>query len=454
MPGVMRKLLVLLVLLCGAAALAEGELTAAREAAAEARAESRLPSPDQPLWRTAIRLAQEARDAAPESAEAARLLAEIYSEVAWHSRAYGAWLDWAELSGEAPEAEPFAEAALQLGFARLGAGDPEGADRYYSELLEFQPEHPEGLYRAGVARMQSGDGSAAQEPFRRLLELSAPEGLSDSQLELARHVTEHGAAAGREFSRGLTAWDAEDFPEALDRFSAAWDSARTFTQAAVWAGRTALELGDYGQAVRWWKIAVDLDPDDERSRWFLAHAEQLDDWGEEAVARFAEGQTLYETDGAAEAYPEFRAAARAAPRWTEALRWAGRTAQESGDWSAAVDWWQRVLDLEPDDETAAYFLRSARQRTAFGEDAGAGFLEALDAFQRADFSEAENGFLAVTEADPDHAAAWGYLGQIRFAQGRYAEAEEAYRKAADLEPDNDEYEFFARESARLAGARD
>jgi len=127
--GHMRILVVLLCLLAGSAVLAGPDIAEVREAADRARAESSLASPDRPLWRTAIRLAEELRAAEPDSAEAARLLAGIYSEVAWHSRAFSAWLDWAGMSGQAPEAEPFAEAALQLGFARLRAGDPAGADR-------------------------------------------------------------------------------------------------------------------------------------------------------------------------------------------------------------------------------------------------------------------------------------------------------------------------------------
>lgn len=446
--------MVVLCLLAGSAVLAGPEIADVREAADRARMESSLASPDRPLWRTAIRLAEELRAAEPDSLEAARLLAGIYSEVAWHSRAFSAWLDWAGLSGQEPEAEPFAEAALQLGFARLRAGDPEGADHYYGELLVFQPDNAEALWRSGAARLEAGHGNGAEERFRELLALGGDPDLADGQLQLARHVTEYGAAAGRDFAAGLAAWEAGDYGEALAGFEAAWDKARQFGAAAVWAGRTALELGEHERAARWWRIALDLDPDDERSRWFLERAERLAAWGEEAVAHFDEGQELYGAASAAEAFSAFRAAARAAPRWTDALAWTARTAQEAGDWHAAAEWWQQLADLDPDNESAAYFLRLARQRTAFGDEADEEFLQALDAFQRADFAEAERGFRAVTEDSPDHAAAWGYLGQIHFAKGSYAEAEAAYREAARLRPDSDEYAFFAAEAARLADPLD
>src|SRR5690625_7379549 len=84
--GHMRILVVLLCLLAGSAVLAGPDIAEVREAADRARAESSLASPDRPLWRTAIRLAEELRAAEPDAAEAARLLAGKYSEVGGQPR--------------------------------------------------------------------------------------------------------------------------------------------------------------------------------------------------------------------------------------------------------------------------------------------------------------------------------------------------------------------------------
>lgn len=450
----MRPFLLTLALLLAAAALADTDGAAVREAAERARAQSTIPSPDQPLWRTAIRLAEQYRQDHPDSVEAARLLAETYSEVAWYSRAFDAWLDWSALSGRPPEAEPFTEAALQLGFARLSAGDPQGADRFYSELLAVDPANEEALYRAGSARLQAGDDEGAREAFRELLGLPGERELPPGQLQLAENVTTHGPDAARAFAEGLDAEERGDPGAALTAFEAAWEAARGFREAAVWAGRTALETGEFRRAARWWRIAADLDPGDEGSRWFLERAERLSRFGLDAVAAFDEGTELYGVGKTAEAFTAFRTAARLAPGFKEALSWTARTAQENGNPEAAADWWRQVLNLDPADDSAAYFLRQAEQQLEYGADAGADFLEALQAFQQGDFSGAERGFEAVLGANPEHAAAWGYLGRIRFAAGRYPEAAEAYREAARLEPDNDEYAFFAVEAARLADPQD
>lgn len=447
----LRSVVVLLCLLLGGA-LAQ-PAPAFLDAVSAARASGEPAHPDQPAWRSAIRAGEQARAAAPADTATVRLLAELYSEVAWYARAYETWLDYASLSGDAPETAAFSEAAHQLGFARWRSGDAAGALDIYDTLLGFQPDNASALYWAARIRLESGEGDEAGELFGRLLDLDHS-GIPADQLQLADDVALYGPEAALAFARGITYYELGQLEPALGQFEAAFEADRTFTDAAVWSGRTALELGDPGLATGYWRWATELDPADERSRYFLDLAERQERWGIPAVAAFDRGQELYAAGELPAALEAFEEAARLSPGYTEALRWSARVAQETLQYAAAADYWERVLSLEPGDAGASYFLNVAEQRLAFGADASDAFLRGLDLYRAAEFTAAEAEFSAVTEESPDFAPAWGYLGQIRFARGEYAAAATAFETARSLEPDNEEYVFFAMEAGRLAATSD
>lgn len=436
------------------AAAAAGPADAFSQAVSAAQASGQQPHPDRPLWREAIMLGEQAREAQPDDPAVILQLAALYSEVDWHIRAYTAWLDYAELTGEAPDPEAFAEAAHQLGFARYSAGDIGGALGYYRNLAEWQPDNAEAGYWLGRLLLEQGEDLAAEEAFAQLLGMPAATDLPASQLRLARQVRDYGAAAGRSFSLGLGLYDQGDAVRALEQFEAAFTANRSFTEAAVWAGRTALELGQSELAAGYWAWAVELDPADERSRFFLSLARREAQWGSEATAEFDAGQAAYGEGNLEEALVRFEAAVSLSPDYADAVSWSARVAQELGRFGLAADYWRQVLRLDPDDEGARYFLNLAEQRIAFGPEVSEAFLRGVGHYQQADFAAAEAEFLLVTEESPEFAPAWGYLGQIYFSQGRYAPAAEAYETARSLEPGNEEYTFFAMEARRLSATSD
>lgn len=455
MTGTMKLLLsILTAVLLGGVGLGQAGLADLQQAAQAARESGQPAHPDQNAWRDAIRTGEQARRAEPESAQVARLLAELYSEVAWYSRAFATWLDYSELSGEPPAAEPFAEAAHQLGFARYSFADLQGALHYYDALLEHQPDNAEALFWSGRIRLELGDGEGAEAAFDRLLQLDSADGVPVSQAQLAGNVAGFGPEAALAFSQGISLYEAGQLEAALERFQAAFEADRSFADAAVWSGRTALELGDPGLAAGYWRWATELNPEDSRSQYFLELAERQDRWGTEAAAAFDRGAELYAAGELSAALAAFEEAAGLSPGYVDALSWSARVAQELGRHDLAADYWQQVLRHDPGDEGARYFLNLAEQRLSFGGDVSDAFLRALDLYRQADFAGAEAELTAVTEEFPEFAPAWGYLGQIHFARGEYRQAAAAFERARELEPGNDEYVFFAMEARRLARSPD
>jgi tetratricopeptide (TPR) repeat protein len=370
---------------------------------------------------------------------------------AWHSRAWSAWLELNELTGQ-PLADPgFAEAAHQLGFARYSAGDLQGALDYYLRLLEFQPANRQALSWAGRLSLEIGDTALAGQYFEELLRLDPTDSAAAFQLDLIGQAQQYGRDAAMAYMNGISRYEQSDLPGALELFEQALQHNPSFEDAAVWAGRTAQELGDPARAERHWSRAVELDPADDRSAYFLQLARDQVAWGVTAANLFHQGQTQYMAGDVRAAMASFEEAAASNPEYSDALAWSARTAQELGLHASAARYWQAVLDLDPSDEGARYFLRLAEQQLAFGEDASPVFLQAVTDYQQARFDEAEAGLLEAAGLTPEFPPVWGYLGQLYFAQGRYAEAADAFERARELEPGNDEYEFFAMEARRLAG---
>ncbi|MEX2540885.1 MAG: tetratricopeptide repeat protein [Trueperaceae bacterium] len=438
---------------------AQALLTRARAAAAEARTSYEIHTPDQRLWDEALDLAREARRIAPDDLGAARFLAQTYSEVHWYVRALEAWLEYLEAGGDLqaradePGPDPaaaLAEAGNQLGFARYEAGNLAAALGYYQTVLRHVPDDPETLYWLGRINLELDEEEAARGYFERLVAVDPDHETASYYLTLVDERVRVGETASRAYRRGLSAYEEENLPAAHDAFVRALSANSGFIDAAVWAGRTALELERPADAVRYWELVAARRPDDRAAEYFLEVSRTQSEWGVAAGRAFFQGQAAYEAGDVEGAADAFERALEANPEMVEAWVWAARSNQESGDPEAAVGYWQGVLERRPEDERARYFLRIARQQIEFGEEAGLAFVEAVRHYQLAELDQAEEGFLEAVAENPDFASAWAWLGRLYFARGDYREAADAYSRAYDLEPSNGDYAFFAEEAERLA----
>ncbi len=430
---------------------AQALLAQARAAAQAAREGSLAPSPDQTGWRDAIRLGEAARDLAPEDPEVVRFLAETYSTVAWDSRAWGAWNTYLDAGGELDEAalRALSEAGRKLGYARFAAGDLGGAAEVFERVLELGADNVEAVTWLGRIALEQGQSEAAERYWERVLELKPGDPTARYYLAQSREQLAYGADAVGAFNEGVAAYDEGRTAAALDAFSRAAQTNPEFGQAHLRAGQTALELGRSGAAQRHFRALVARDPQDVQAAYLLTFAETQGTWGAAAVNGFYEGQELYNQGRVADAAERFASASDANPEYPEAAGWAARSFQESGQVERAVPYWERVVALDPEDQSARYFLAAAQAQKEVGADAASAFNEGVKAYGEADLGAAQAAFETATEQEPTYAEAWGWLGRLAFEGGRYGEAEAAYGRALRLEPGNASYRFFEAEAARL-----
>jgi tetratricopeptide (TPR) repeat protein len=435
-------------------------LAQAKQASDEAKRTYATFDVDKPLWREAMRLGTQAQNMEPQNPEIALFLAQTYSYTKWYIRAWEQWQKYLSLGKTLDEAvaqvgeearTQFLETGTELGFAAYEAQNLEGAVTYYKAVNEVVADDVETLTWLGRIYLELGQPNEARPYWQRASELDpGNENIGYFSSIIEEQVTV-GTEASTMFQTGIRAYEEGKLEEALQAFEWAVTANDTFTQAYVWAGRTSLELGESNLAVTYWSRVLELDPSDERARYFLEVAQTQVEYGADAANAFYEGQTFYSQQNLGEAARSFERATEANNEYTDAFVWAARSYQELNQFDKAVPFWERVLELDPNDTRASYFLLLARKQISGDTPSGEAFMEGITFYQQNDFVSAERSFKAAVQADTTFADAWGWLGRVYFTVANYPEAATAYSRAAQLAPDNNDYRFFADEAKRLAG---
>lgn len=415
---------------------------------------------DKPLWREAMRLGREAQTIEPQNPDIALFLAQTYSYTKWYIRAWEQWQKYLSLGKTLDDAvaqvgdiakTQFLETGTELGFAAYEAQNLQGAISYYEVVNKIIPDDVETLTWLGRIYLELGQPDKARPYWQRASELDPNnENIGYFSKIIEEQVTV-GPEASTMFQTGIRAYEGGKLEEALQAFEWAVTANDTFTQAYVWAGRTALELGESNLAVTYWSRVLELDPSDTRAKYFLEVAQTQVQYGVEAANAFYEGQTFYSQQNLAEAAKSFERATRENPRYTQAFVWAARSYQEMNQFDKAIPFWEKVLELDPNDTRASYFLLLARKEIPANTPSGSAFMEGITYYQKNDFVNAELAFKNAVREDANFADAWGWLGRVYFTVANYPEAATAYARAAQLAPDNSDYRFFADEAKRLAG---
>ncbi len=226
------------------------------------------------------------------------------------------------------------------------------------------------------------------------------------------------------------------------------------------------------QAFREGRNAVQLAPGHPEPLRFLAEAYSRSNWPGPAVATWndyvAAGGTLegearelflrdgnevafaaYQQGNLEEAAERYLAVASAVPDDVEAHRWLGRILLELGLPQQATAAWQTVVDLDPTDDGARYFLNLSRAQTRWGAEAANAFYRGVAAYEAGDLTTARSAFAQASARNANYAEAWAWLGRVAFEQGNYEDAFNAYSRASELEPGNTTYSWFRQESQRL-----
>lgn len=441
---------------------AEAEAAMARgvEAAVAGLADPTPPHPDHHHWRVVLQAGREAVEIV-EHATTQRFLARAYALTGWSVRALQAFdalvdaghpldVDDERLVPDVTSAALYARVAAEQAFARYQAGDLEGSRRTFERWLAVDPDAIEPLRWLGRLALELGDPEAALPYWERLVAMRPDDAAAAFSLREAQREVAVGPVAAAAFREGIQAYELGDLDAAFEAFSAAHAANPDYVEAAVWAGRSALELARPAVALRYWTLVSEARPDDGGAAYFRRVAEDQVAFGVAAGRAFYAGLAAYERGALDEALDAFEAAVAANPTFTQAWVWVARTRQETGRFEAAVRGWERVIALDPDDDRARHFAALARQQQGVRPEAGQVFAAAVAAYESADMARARELFDDVVAIDPESATAWGWVGRVAFGERRFEDAALAYGRAAALDPSDPDLAFFADEAAILA----
>jgi tetratricopeptide (TPR) repeat protein len=439
---------------------AEAAMARGSVAAITGLADPTPPHPDHQVWRQVLEAGQAAVEIV-DHAVTQRYLARAYALTGWSVRALRAFdelvaaghpLDVPDerLVPDVPSSSLYARVAAEQAFARYQAGDVEGAERTFARWAALDPDATEALRWLGRLASERGDPEAALPYWERLVALAPDDEAAAFSLREAQREVAVGPAAAAAFRDGIEAFELGELERAFAAFAAAHGANPDYVDAAVWAGRSALELERPETALRYWTLVTEARPDDGGAAYFRRVAQDQVAYGVTAGRAFYDGLAAYEREALDAALDAFEAAVAANDAFTQAWVWVARTRQETGRYEAAVRAWERVMALDPDDARARYFAALARQQQGVRPEAGAAFAAAVAAYETADLARARELFEEVVAIDPESATAWGWLGRVAFGERRYDDAAFAYGRAAALDPADDDLAFFAAESAALA----
>jgi cytochrome c-type biogenesis protein CcmH/NrfG len=248
-------------------------------------------------------------------------------------------------------------------------------------------------------------------------------------------------------------YQAGDRVAAAARLGAVLERDPNDLEALRWSGRIALELDRPGEAAGWYARLLALAPDDVNARFQLELAREREAHGRAASDAFREGLARLDAGDVDAAVDAFARAEAADPSWLEPLRWRARTLMEN-ERAGAVDAWLRLVERDPDDDGARYFLARARTQAEVGRVALLAADEARAAASAGQPAQAAQAWSRALEAAPAWRDARVGLARAATASGDAVRAEAAWSDLlADL-PEEDPLRAEARQglaTARLLG---
>ncbi len=240
-------------------------------------------------------------------------------------------------------------------------------------------------------------------------------------------------AAETQYNLGFAAYKQGQLDAARGAFATCLTYAND-ARCAAWAGRVELESGNPGKAAGLYGLAVQYDPADKTSQYFLNVSKRASTYGQAATAAFTSGYRAFEAGDNATAYTDFQRAAQLAPNFAEAQRFVGRFALQNGQSGVARGAFEAIAGQPGFTAADQYNLAYARELDTYGADAVKAFRAAYASYTGGDKAAAERGFAAATAANGYYQKAWAWLGRARYEQGNYAGAALAYQQAVTLDP--------------------
>jgi tetratricopeptide (TPR) repeat protein len=330
--------------------------------AGQARASGAAPSPDAALWKQALAKAEEAAKLEPSPATW-QLLGELYSETRFWSKAELAWGQYIKLKGG--EVDPLLAVLiggvyLKQGYEAYSQQDLQRAENYFQQALEITPDDAKTHEALGKFYLDQGDSRTAFGYWQKAHSL-APNETNRYFLTQSRDMVAYGPQAVKAFSLGYQAYKEANLSVAFVQFDLAQQNAPAWLEAQRWFGRVALEVGQPEPALQAWQAVSASKQASNGDKYYLQLAQLGVRHTLPAARSYLAGIEAHSAGKADIARIHFSEATALTPSFAQAWYWLGRTAYEAKDFVAAVQAYGKVVELEPANAEARYWLEQAKK---------------------------------------------------------------------------------------------
>lgn len=149
-------------------------------------------------------------------------------------------------------------------------GQYEMAIKFYKIVLERDPNHAKALYWLARLYQELGLYREALSTWSRLAEVQPEDKVAKYFVKVCRGIIAEGKEAFETYEKAYELYSQGDKEKALALYERVCALKPDFQKAYYWAGRVALELGDYNKAEWYLENAVRLDKSDKISGYLLS----------------------------------------------------------------------------------------------------------------------------------------------------------------------------------------
>lgn len=129
------------------------------------------------------------------------------------------------------------------------------------------------------------------------------------------------------------------------------------------------------------------------------------------------GYTAYSRGDMDAALEYYQRVIEVVPYDKEAYVWAGRILLETGEPEASIPYWETVVERDATEERAQYFLQLARNQAEYGIDAANAFQEGVSLYEEGQLSAASGRFIQAARASESFSEAYAWAGRTLLESG-------------------------------------
>lgn len=244
----------------------------------------------------------------------------------------------------------------QTGDELVKAGKAKAAVKAYETELAGNPGSLELMRKIAEAADQSGWYGKSVQYWERIIANSKDANEIAGAMKKAAFA--HRWIAIRFYDTGMELdWVMQHLDEAVKLDPSLFE-------AYYWKARILYEKGQLKETAEVLKAALKASPGQKKGEWLLEVVEGSLANGEEAYLSYAQAYNFYEKGELDRALKIYSDAVAANPNYAAAYSWIARINMERQNYAVAVENYEKVLKLEPDNTRAAWFLKVCKKELA------------------------------------------------------------------------------------------